>query len=348
MLSMDELAVWMTNPMPEAFVSTSTPASHPDSLENMILMICSRPFVDKKTGWLFSGPGGVSFAVHLLVRILITARYLVDYPFGFQFPVDPAAAISRIRSTVRACAAFLISDLQVSLERASSDKSEAESNPVQYSFIPYPKVTLPPSSPSSSSNALPPDLSDLKGKRKSKGGKDVSGSSGKGRKKDTNPEKSKDKKKAEDTITKVDGMYVHVNTSWEFFLQKNFERMGKPLPEHLKAAIENGKAKRLERMGKPVPEHLRITMKDNNRQEDETRNTPASIESITVKTSGLEIASTSYDSLPTHRKLPEGKRHISGGSDIMPERKKIKEVVRKDTTGSRPVEYIIVSDSEVD
>ncbi|KAF8693071.1 hypothetical protein RHS03_08485, partial [Rhizoctonia solani] len=358
LLSGDELAIWITNPMPEAFVSISTHASHPDSLESLILMVCSRPFVDKRTGWLLSGPGGVSFAVYLLVRILITARYLVNYPAGFRFLVDPATSISRIRSTVRACTAFLISDMQVFLERAPSNTSRPESNAVMYSFMPYPKVTLPPYFCSSSANIFPPDISNENGKKKSKATKDASGSSRRGKKKDTGSEKSKDKKKVEDSIAKIDGMYVPVDTSWELFLEKYFERIGKPLPEHLKAAIENRKAKHLARMGKPLPEqHLRIAIKDSNRQGNRIGNSPASVEDITVNASGLQIALSSLDSLPTPRKMQGGKRHVSGGSDIMPERKRTKELAcdettvigqSNDTTCPKPVEYIIISDSELD
>jgi hypothetical protein len=101
-------------------------------------MISSRPFVDPKSGWLLQGSGGVSFAIYLLLRLIFTGRYLVDYPSVFNFPFNQTTAIQKTRTVARACTALLICDIDTSLERARRvTQSVRHSNELR--FVPYPQ-----------------------------------------------------------------------------------------------------------------------------------------------------------------------------------------------------------------
>ncbi|KDN34377.1 hypothetical protein RSAG8_12525, partial [Rhizoctonia solani AG-8 WAC10335] len=98
--SFADLTVWVSSPMPDAFVASYSAEAHIDSPENLLIWFSSQPFVDPSNGLPLGGSGGVSFAVHILLRVLITGRYLLHCPSVFGSPVDSIIAIRRIRPIV--------------------------------------------------------------------------------------------------------------------------------------------------------------------------------------------------------------------------------------------------------
>ncbi|CEL53726.1 hypothetical protein RSOLAG1IB_11462 [Rhizoctonia solani AG-1 IB] len=307
--------------MPEAFISSTTPSSHPDSADNLLLMISSRPFVDPKSGWLLQGSGGVSFAIYLLLRLIFTGRYLVDYPSVFNFPFNQTTAIQKTRTVARACTALLICDIDTSLERARRvTQSVRHSNELR--FVPYPQpvpqACLPagPSCGSSSGIGLESTTvhktADTRAKLKAKQaiellrGVDANDPTNVGLWDNGNQRSDRQK--------------VYMEAPWLIFFKEHYEKAGKSLPNHLQAVVQNSLKRRI--------------------QVDPS----CSVENIAGKTNRLQIG----HNLPSSRStklsnLLEGKRHVSGGSDTHPERKRTKGGAN---SPSEIVEYIVVSDSD--
>ncbi|CEL54212.1 hypothetical protein RSOLAG1IB_11610 [Rhizoctonia solani AG-1 IB] len=255
LLSVEDLAYWVTTPMPEAFLSPATAPSHPDSPENLLLMLSARPFVDPQTGSLIPGPGGVSFAVYVILRVLMTGRYLLDCPYLFSAPIDRPATVKKIRAIVTACCALLISDLEACLENIRGSFGGClEADGCQ--FIPYPdsgptvcgsSITKSPPEPSPTKT----ELADRK-KKKQKSTKPKSvlaRGGGQVKRKVKTPLSSSRTKLAtpdakEDTPrTTLRRKKIRVDPPWQVMFVRFFERLGKPLPGPFQAAIEESRVR---------------------------------------------------------------------------------------------------------
>lgn len=259
--SFTDISIWVTTPMPQAFVSAHAVDDSLDSPENLLSWISHRPFEDPEDGLALSGSGGVTFAVFVLLRVLITSRYLVDNPSIFGFSVDPAKAIQRIRPIIRVCVCILLADLYLSITRVQRNNDlEIHAN-----FIPYPQLLVQNTWVDGSSSEGVLEQAQEKATSHSEKSKAKKTDKGKGvglpkRNNTRNPPKkrleatSRDAKVAPSYDLKrtrqvsylvdlsswdsIDQAGTLMVPPWHVFFEEMFAKTGKPLPEPLRVVIE--------------------------------------------------------------------------------------------------------------
>ncbi|KAG8731922.1 hypothetical protein FRC11_001558 [Ceratobasidium sp. 423] len=295
--------------MPEAFVSGSSSEANIDSPENLLIWLSTRPFLDPKTGCLLTGSGGVSFSVYLILRVLITARYLVDCPSVFTFSVNPRIAIQRIRPVVRACVLLLLSDLHISMEELRRT-TEAPPQGNWGSFIPYPQRALQNTLLDSSSNTIEHRQTQGESSNRSKQAK-----RGVQKPKINRPEVT-----SQANATPPEPGRVHMVPPWHTFFEEIFAKAGKPLPEQLCVVIQKGKSQ------------------PNGSVENDVQN-------ISNKTSKLRIQSSAIPSRNAQPNASGGKRVISITAENQLNEKRMKnEALHRNTSEEEEREYICLSD----